>query len=107
MCIEDIRLARGTKVRRIPVTVGLTSTLICAGSSDRIALICPVPQTNDIHLMPDSPAIAGRGIKQHALGNILVIDVREYGQLPMSTWYGLSDTAPQTVDFWEVVLTER
>jgi hypothetical protein len=105
--MEDIRLGRRSPGRQVIVSVATSDGAFVPYAPDRTSLIVQAPLTNRITLSFADPAVADQGIVLYPQGTPLVLDVQHHGALVHGPIRAISDTAAQTVAWWETSLEDR
>ena len=107
MCMEDIRLGRGTYGQFRSVAVSTTATQLWGNSQDRTRVILTGPRSGIISIAPNPSLIFGEGITMAAGDRPIEIAIERYGKILTQAWFAIISAGTATNDFFELFLTKQ
>lgn len=95
MCWEDLKIARNTWTQITLVTGQAAPFVIVPYNNLRIGLEISTPHTGTVRVAPDQPTITVNlgYLLSAALGNWLVRDIYQHGDIVRRPWWGFGSAA--------------
>lgn len=98
--------SRGTVAENI-VTIPITNSAeVLPASPRRLAVGWSTPLTNPYSVSTVPKQALGVGFTMQTTSGLYWLTVRDAGELVRRPWYGISQTAPQTISIFEIYAPE-